>query len=231
MTQRSMPVETVSKLKELLFDQESREIDSLATRIKALDERVGNEENLQRSVAEVLDGALIEAEQSRNRELSQAMAPMVLRTLRTEMRSPDMQDQIASVMSPRMGEMVRRYVASAVRDMMQQINRRLESGLSQNRVSLWFRSLASGRPMAELALAETQKLGVEELFLIRRGSGELIHHWRHQDGDSGSLEARATTAAAAGGNRDTLVSGFLTAITAFAEDATERQGKPQDAGS
>ncbi len=157
MTHRSMSRETVTRLKELLFDQESRELDALATRIEALHQRVGSEEKLQRSVAEVLDGALIEAEVARHNELAGAMAPMVLRTLRAEMRSPQMQDQIASVMYPRMGDMVRRYVASAVRDMMQQINRRLELGLSQNRVALWFRSVTTGRPMAELALAETQK--------------------------------------------------------------------------
>lgn len=203
--------ETVARLKELLFDREARELDTLNSRLADMQERAGSDEQFQRSVARVLDSALRDAEATRHRELAEAMAPMVLRTLRAEMRSPDMQDQITGVMYPRMGEMVGRYVSSAIRDMMQEINRRLEAGLSHNRFFLWMRSVASGRSMAELALAETQRLEVEEIYLVRRGSGALVHHWRRP----GSSDVPD------GDNRDTLVSGFLAAITALAEEAFE----------
>lgn len=203
--------ETVARLKALLFDQESRELDTLAGRMADLHARAGSDEHFQRSVAKVLDLALREAESSRHKELADAMSPMVLRTLRAEMKSADMQDQIAGIMYPRMGEMVARYVSSAIRDMMQEINRRLEGGLSHNRLVMRLRSLASGRSMAELALADTQRLEVAEIYLVRRGSGILVHHW--QSGRGADPEA--------GGNRDTLVSGFLAAISALAEDAFE----------
>ncbi|MGE0698588.1 MAG: OmpA family protein [Hyphomicrobiaceae bacterium] len=203
--------EAVSRLKELLFDREAREIDTLSARMAELQSRAGNEEVFQRSVAQVLDRALKDAETTRHTELADALAPMVLRTLRTEMRSQEMQDQIAGVMYPRMGEMVSRYVASAIRDMMQEINRRLEAGLSQNRFALWLRSVASGRSMAELALAETQRLEISEIYLVRRGSGLLVHHWRRP----GSSEPPT------GANRDSLVSGFLAAISSLAEEAFE----------
>jgi len=208
---QSPPQETVSRLKALLFDREARELDTLNTRLAEMQKRAGSDEQFQKSVAKVLDSALREAEVTRHRELADAMAPMVLRTLRTEMKSPEMQDQIAGVMYPRMGEMVARYVSSAIRDMMQEINRRLESGLTHNRFFLWVRSLTSGRSMAELALAATQRLEVKEIYLVRRGSGALVHHWRR----SGSADPPD------GANRDTLVSGFLAAITALAEDAFE----------
>lgn len=203
--------ETVARLKELLFDRESRELDTLNSRLAEMQKRAGSDEQFQRTVAQVLDRAMRDAETSRHRELADAMAPMVVRTLRTEMKSPDMQDQIAGVMYPRMGEMVSRYVASAIRDMMQEINRRLESGLGHNRFVLWIRSIASGRSMAELALADTQRLEVDEIYLVRRGAGTLVHHWR-RPGASGPAD---------GANRDALVSGFLAATTSFAEEAFE----------
>jgi outer membrane protein OmpA-like peptidoglycan-associated protein len=218
MTQSASPQETVARLKELLFDRESRELRVLTARLADVSERAGSDDRFQRSVAQVLEGALRDAEASRHRELADAMAPMVLRTLRTEMRSADMQDQIAGLMFPRIGEMVRRYVASAVSDMMQEINRRLEAGLGRNRLMLWLRSRTSGRSMAELALADTQRLEVEEVYLIRRGSGELVHRWERVT-DAGA--DAGTGASGPGTNRDTLVSGFLTAITAFAEEAFE----------
>lgn len=221
MPPHSTSQETVSRLKELLFDRESRELDTLAARLTDLQERVGSDQRLQSSVARVLDGVIRDAEVSHHKDVADAMAPMVLRTLRTELKSLDMQDQIAGLMYPRMGEMVRRYVASAVRDMMEGINRRLEAGLSQNRLALWLRSLASGRSMAELAISETQRLDVEEIYLVRRGSGALIHHW--QAGRKGAAPNAVTSdgAPAPGNNRDTLVSGFLAALTSLAEEAFE----------
>lgn len=201
--------ETVRKLKELLFEREATELSTLTQRMAELQQRAGSDELFRKAVADVLDRALLDAEKSRHRELTNALSPMVIRTFRAEMASPHTQDQIAGIMYPRMGEMVSKYVASAFRDMMNEINRRLESGLTQNRAVLWLRSVSSGRSMAELALADTQRLEVDEIYLVKRGSGEMVDHY-----EKGNISD-------ASANRDTLVSGFFAAITAFAEDAFE----------
>lgn len=216
MSQSSKSHETVTRLKELLFDRENRELNSLAGRIAELQARAGSDEQFQHSVAKVLKGALEQVEKSgpQLKDVSEAMAPMVLRTLDRELKSQNRQDQIAGIIYPRLGEIVRSYVASAVRDMMEKINRRLEGGLGRNRFMLWLRSAASGRTMAEQALADTAKLEVLEIYLVRRGSGELIHHWERD-------QPTTSSAAQHGANRDTLISGFLAAITAFAEEAFE----------
>ena len=225
-----MSQQNVAKLKELLFDRESREIDELkrrletavaaanqergelARRLDQVSERAGGDAQFQKSVAKVLDGAMRDAEAARHNELSQAMAPMVRRTFRAEISSETTQAELTKSLYPKMGEMIRRYIASAMRDMMETINRRLESGLSNNKLVLKFRSILTGRSMAELALADTERFTVDELFLVRRGSGELIHRWsRHADAMGAGTGA--------GNNRDTLISGFLTAITSFAEEA------------
>ncbi len=232
-----MSQQTVSKLKELLFDREAQELDelrqqlalltrdqhalsqaeqrernALARRVDELTERTGNDALLQRSVARVLDGAVRDAETVRHNELSQALAPMVRRTFRAELKSETTQEDLASTLYPKIGDMIRRFIASAMRDMMETINRRLESGLTNNRFMLKVRSIATGRSMAELALADTQRFTVDELYLVRRGSGELIHHWSRTNGQDGMAKRQ-------GSNRDTIVSAFLTAITSFAEEA------------
>lgn len=216
MSQSSRSQETVTRLKELLFERESRELDTLGDRIAELQKRAGSDEHFQHSVAKVLKGALEDVEKSspQLKDVSDAMAPMVLRTLDRELKSQSRQDQIAGIIYPRLGEIVRSYVASAVRDMMETINRRLESGLGQNRFMLWLRSRSSGRSMAEQALLETQRLEIVEIYLVRRGSGELIHHWERR-------EPGAAPVSGQGSNRDTLISGFLAAITAFTEEAFE----------
>ena len=207
-----MSQQPVIRLKELLFEKEARDIDALAERLDALHQRTGDDERLRASVARVIEGALRDAETVRHRELADALAPVVVRTVKAEIVSPDTQDKIAGSLYTKIGEMVRRYVSSAMRDLLEGINKRLESGLTHNRFMLKLRSLASGRSMAELALERSERLKVEEVYLIRRGSGELVHRWQapsDQDMLGGSR------------NRDVLISGFLTAITAFAEEAFE----------
>ena len=229
--------QNVSKLKELLFDRERRELDELRQRLETLNqqqealsiaeqrqrgdltrrveelaERAGGDAQMQRSVARVIDGALRDAEADRHTELTQALAPMVRRTFRAEIKSETTQEELTSALFPKIGEMIRRYISSAMRDMMENINRRLEGGLTNNRLVLKLRSITTGRSMAELALADTQRFTVEEIYLVRRGSGELIKHWSRSPPADGVSQGP-------GSNRDTLISGFLTAITSFAEEA------------
>jgi hypothetical protein len=138
----------VSKLKELLFESESRALSDLSQRMDLVFERAGSHERFTASVAGVLDDALRQAEVDRHTELSQAIAPLIVKTIKTEIRGS--QDELAEALYPAMGRMVKAYVASAVRDLMDDINRRLESNAFMLRV----RSVLTRRPVAELAFAE-----------------------------------------------------------------------------
>ncbi len=71
---------------------------------------------------------------------------------------------------------------------------------------LRIRSILSGRPVAELAFAEGQRLRADEIYLIRQGSGELIGHWPPEAGISA---------------QDHRVSGILAAINEIATEALE----------
>jgi hypothetical protein len=74
----------VSKLKELLFDSESRALSDLSRRMDLVFERAGSHERFTASVAGVLDDALRQAEVDRHAELSQAIAPLIVKTIKTE---------------------------------------------------------------------------------------------------------------------------------------------------
>jgi outer membrane protein OmpA-like peptidoglycan-associated protein len=231
----------VGRLKELLFDSESRALEELAhrleelaaqepaqraelerllraeierlagaqaadrldmlSRLEAVFERAGTAERFRSSVADVLDGALRSAEVERHDELSEAMAPLVVRTIKTEIRNS--QDELVDALYPMTGRMVKAYIASAMRDLMDQINHRLES----NPVMLRVRSMLTGRSMAELALADTQQLEVEDLLLVRRATGELVARYP-----------------AEGSARDHVMGAILSAINSFAIEALGDKG-------
>ncbi|MDP1639945.1 MAG: hypothetical protein Q8L61_03400 [Hyphomicrobium sp.] len=188
--------EDVSRLKELLFDREARAITDLSTRMDAVFERSGSQERFTASVASVLDEALARAEVDRHTQVAGAIAPLVVSTIRSEIRNS--QDELAEALYPAMGRMVKDYVVSAFRDLADEINRRFE----HNRFMLRVRSLLTGRPVAELAMAYGPAPKVEEIYLVRRGSGELVGRWP-----------------AAGNPRDHTRSGVLAAINEVATDA------------
>ena len=186
----------VTRLKELLFDREARAITDLTARMDAVFERTGSQERFAASVASVLDEALARAEVEKHTQVAGAIAPLVVSTIRTEIRNS--QDELAEALYPAMGRMVKDYVVSAFRDLADEINRRIE----QNRFMLRARSVLTGRPVAELALAHTPPPKVEEIYLVRRGSGDLVGRWP-----------------IAGNPRDHARSGVLAAINEIATEA------------
>ena len=175
----------------------------LAGRLDGLAERVGNDDRMARSVANVIDRAIVEAERGRHDDLANAVAPVVIKTVKTEIVNS--RDDIVEAIYPMTGQMVRAYVASAMKDLVAEVNRRLE----QNPLMLRLRSLTTGRSMAELAIADTQRLAVEELLLIRRGSGELLARWPERVGQTSAS------------NHDHVLGGVLTAINSFVSEALE----------
>ncbi|MEO1543884.1 MAG: OmpA family protein [Pseudomonadota bacterium] len=230
----------VTKLKELLFDSEKQTLSDLQSRLEHLGStsreersrlaseiaelasreagyrlelsqrlddvfsRAGTQERFQTSVATVLDKALSDAEVSRHGELSEAIAPLVTKTIKTEIRNS--QDDLVEALYPMTGRMVQAYVASAIKDMMDEINRRI----GDNPAMLRLRSITTGRSVAELALAETQRLDVKEIYLIRRGTGEVLDRWPVAPSKS---------------NVDHLVSGVLTAVNEVAAEAFNVKGQ------
>jgi outer membrane protein OmpA-like peptidoglycan-associated protein len=176
---------------------ESRAREELKQKVAQVFDRVGTAERFTANVASVLDSALRQAEINSHSELADAMAPIVVSTIKAELKNS--QDEMVEALYPITGRLVSAYVASAIKDLTAQINRRLE----QNAFMLRLQSLTTGRSVAELAMAGGGDFKVEELYLIRRGSGELAAHWP----DRGP------------GGREQLMSGVLAAVNEFANEA------------
>ena len=214
----------VDLLKQLLFDNEAQELAGLdrrlqsveemsasaarerldtARRIEQLFERAGTEDRFRSSVAVVLDKALRDAELRNHDEMAHAIAPLVIKTIKTEIRN--FQDEMVDILYPLTGRMVQAYVKSAISDLSRQINERID----QNPLMLRLRSWTSGKSVAELAISESQRLAVKEVLLIRQRSGELVARWPESDRIS---------------NADIHMSGVLAAINEFASTAFDQEG-------
>ncbi len=207
--------EGVTRLKELLFDSETQTLraltqrleaiaaadaagrDELKTLIEPIFERAGSSERLAASVSEVLSTALRQAEVREHHQLADSIAPVVVSTIKAELLNS--RDEMVEALYPITGRMVKAYVASAIKDLSDQINRHFE----QNALMLRLQSLATGKSVAELAMAGTQAFALHDLYLIRRGTGALVARW----------PAASTT------NREQAMSGILAALNEFANEA------------
>ena len=195
--------QSVDKLKQLLFEPESEAIAALTKRIESVFDRAGTNERFQASVAKVLDGALREAEVERHDQVASAIAPLIVKTVKTEIHNST--DDLVEALYPATGRMVKAYVASAIKDLINEINRKL----SANPFMLRLNSLLTGRSVGELALADSQRLKVEDVFLIRRATGELVARWPQGEGRS---------------NLDHVMGGVLTSINEFTSQAFKAEG-------
>ncbi|MFT7575869.1 MAG: outer membrane protein OmpA-like peptidoglycan-associated protein [Alphaproteobacteria bacterium] len=224
VTSRSV-AQGMARLKELLFDSEvetlgeldrrlgsieavnekqARESLEMEQRVDKLFDRAGTQERFGNSVSAVLDKALADAEVRDHDQMSRAIAPLVVNTIRTELRNS--QDELVDIMFPITGRMVKSYLAAEMKKLSSNVNRRID----HNPIMLRLRAIASGRPVRDLAIADTQRLAVDEVFLIRRGSGELIGHWPPSPSTMS--------------NADVHMSGVLSAINDFAGSAFDNDG-------
>ncbi|MGI9406308.1 MAG: OmpA family protein [Hyphomicrobiaceae bacterium] len=203
----------VTRLKSLLFRNEQRAISAIREQVEAHHDRIGSDEDLRRSVATILSGALYDARVDKPREVAEAIAPLLVEGIKREIKNS--RDEMVDALYPIMGRLVSAYVGSAVSEMMEQTNRRLESGLSGRFLYLRAKSLMTGTPYADLVMAEAQQFRIDELMLIRRGSGLLVDHLKLDLAD----EIQGTPAQ----DSSALMSGVVAAIHDFAQEAFSKR--------
>jgi hypothetical protein len=183
----------------------------LGQRLDRLFEKVGDDDRLRASVAGIIDGSLRDAEVQKHEKMSRAIAPLVVKTIKTELLNS--RDELVDALYPVTGRIVKAYVKSEIKRLKAQINDDLERRITSNPVMLLLKGRAAGRSAGDIALADSQRLTVEEVYLIRRATGELVQRWPPPAGGSGPLS-----------NNDIHMSGVITAVNEFASHALKDDG-------
>ena len=189
----------LDRLKELLLRPETDRLGVLESRVESIDGYVGDKGRLEAATSEILVDAFRRAEIAQHRELATAIAPVVVAAIRSEIKNS--KDMMVEALYPITGRLVAAAVANAFRDLVADLNERLDRTLSTRHWQLRFQSIVTGRPVSELALADAQRPVLRRLLLLERGSGKLMAGW-HSDTEQG--------------DQSELVSGLIAAITEFA---------------
>lgn len=152
------------------------------------------------SVSKVLAEA-ITLRGKQDERLTAALTPHVQTALTSSVRrNPHV---IAEAIAPIMGPAIRQAIVRTLQGMMQSFNQTIDHSLSPKGLAWRIEAWRTGRPFAEVVLLHTLRFRVEQLFLIHRDTGLLLHH------------VASDTAVI---HDQQLVSGMLTAIQAFVQD-------------
>ncbi|MGA8170513.1 MAG: OmpA family protein, partial [Methylocystis sp.] len=166
---------------------------------RRVDAYVGDKSRLEAATADILVEAFRKAEVAHHKELATAVAPLVVAAIRSEIKNS--KEMMVEALYPITGRLVTAAVANAFRDLVESLNERVDALVSANMWRLRFRALATGRSLAEVAMADADSASLKRALLLERGSGRVLASWPPETHDD---------------DNDALTSGLIAAITEFA---------------
>ncbi len=189
----------LSALRRLLLAEEQ-------TQLAELQDRLDNRKRRARDLSQVLTES-ITLRAAKDRSLTKALTPTVQEAINISVKKNPR--TIVDAIFPVIGPAIRRSIASALREMVQSLNQALEYSLSVRGLKWRLEAFRTGKSFAEVILSNTLLYRVEQVFLIHKETGLLLHH----------------VAATAVVRQDAdMVSGMLTAIQDFVRDSFGVQG-------
>lgn len=188
------------ELKRLLLASELDLLDELDERMRELDARVGDDSALRESTRRVIVDVLRDAGVSDHERLSTILAPLMLASLRAEIRSS--RDMMVEALYPLTGRLVATAVKNAFRELLQTLDTKVTETFSLAHLRVRLEALFTRRPVAELMLQRFPPFSADEILVIHRPTGLLIA----RSGDEESVD------------RD-LVGSMLSAVMSLTRDA------------
>jgi len=168
-----------------LKDQQKQDVlvDRLSTIItdilaKSLDE---NKNKLYSTLQPLIAKGVIDELNDSNNNLKEILFPIISSSIQGQVRNQ--KESIVDALYPIMGNMISKYVATAFKDMMYEVNDKIQNSLSFTNVQRKIKSKLYGVSEAELLLKETDFVDVKNIFLIHKESGLLITELHKADED------------------------------------------------
>ncbi len=185
----------MEQLKKLLLETELEQLEKLEAALKKLDFQTQDPETILKRVTPLFNNILLERLESKDEEtiaiLSKYLTKII--TLTSKRSLPEFSQSLQSVIAPAiskeiaanqdvmvdalypiMGGMISKYVSTAIKEMMESINNKIEDGLSFEKYKRKLKSKVTGVSETELLIEESSDAVISSLFVIHKESGLLI---------------------------------------------------------
>ena len=187
-------VAALEELRCLLFARER-------VRIDALEKRLDSPEIFVNDVERVLPEAF-RLRSSHDDDLTRVLEPNIEEGLRSSIKKDP--KALADVLFPIMGPAIRKSIVSTLLSMTQTVNKVVEHSFSIQGIKWRLEAVKAKQSFAEIVLLKTLKYQVEQIFLVHKETGIVLHHVVADDVISQDPD---------------LVAGMLTAIQDFVSDS------------
>jgi outer membrane protein OmpA-like peptidoglycan-associated protein len=186
----------LEELRHLIVAPEQEGIQEIRERLDDMERRA---EDVSSVVAEAIQ---MRRDQGDDTALAEALAPTIEATLRDSVRKDP--HVLADALFPVMGPAIRKSITETLRSMLESFNEALEHSLSLQGLKWRVEALRTGKPFAEIVLMHSLLYRVEQVFLIHRETGLVLHH---------------VVAPSVATQDPAMVAGMLSAIQQFVRDS------------
>jgi flagellar motor protein MotB len=194
--------QALKELRHLIVAPEQEGLQEIRERLDSVERRA---EDVSSVVAEAIQ---MRREQGDDRALAEALAPTIQETLRESVRKDP--HVLADALFPVMGPAIRKSISETLRSMLESFNEALEHSLSVQGIQWRIEAFRTGKPFAEIVLMHSLLYRVEQVFLIHRETGLVLHH---------------VVAPSVATQDPDMVAGMLSAIQQFARDSFHSAGE------
>jgi len=191
----------IEELKKLLFEEENQKFALLQEKIAEFQSKVDNKlDNFQ-----IPDEEVEELVNHITEIMPEKLGPAITKTLKVQIENS--RDEVVQVLYPIMGQMIKKYVQREIQVLSEKIDQQIQKAFSFNSVVDGIKAFFSRKGGKEI-ITEAYGSQIEEIFIIEKDSGLLMASYsRNELVDQD------------------MVSGMLTAIKAFVEDAFNKEGQ------
>lgn len=185
-------------LRDILLIDDREVANAIHQRIETISDTIEKREKL----SEKVDPIIQEKLDAFIASIPETLGPTITKTLKEQIANS--QDQVVEALYPIMGKMIKRYVQNEIKLLSETINKKVNNTFSLISLKRKIRARFTGVKESDLMLSEIDTPLVNEVFVIQKGSGIL-------------LGSHSTTTMI----DEDMISGMLTAIKSFVEDAFE----------
>ncbi|WP_290700735.1 cell envelope biogenesis protein OmpA [Lacinutrix sp.] len=194
--------EKLSILKDILLTDEREYAKKVEEKLKIVEEVINKQKQLSERVDPIIDKKL----NAFVVKMPDTLGPTITEALKNEIKNS--QDAVVEALFPIIGKMIKKYVQQEMRILSEQINAKMSNAFSFKGLGRKFKSKKTGVSEGDLVIQELTQPMVEQIMVIEKGSGIIISEFSKTQ----TID-------------EDMVSGMLTAIKSFAEDAFDKNNQ------
>ncbi|MDC7996583.1 cell envelope biogenesis protein OmpA [Gilvibacter sediminis] len=190
-------------LRDILLIDDREVADAISQRLDTITQTLESKEKLAKKVDPIFEENMEQFVE----EIPTRLGPVITKTLKEQIANS--KDQVVEALYPILGKMVKRYIQNELALLSENINNKVNNTFTLKGLQRKLKALFTGVKESDIILSELDAPELMEVFVIKKGSGMLLGNYSNQQ----TLD------------KD-LISGMLTAIKSFVEDAF--QGESQN---